>query len=457
MDAMNWSRRQLFRVAAAGLVSGALRSQDLRKRNMIVRSVNPQDLEMPLDGFENYITPLDRFFVRTHVYAPRVELASWRLQVEGEVANSLTLTMDDLKRLPRVELMGVLECAGNGRSFYEPAVPGAQWRYGGVGNGRWAGVRLADVLKKAGLKDSARELIFDGADKPIGKMPDFQRGIPVAKAMDPNTLLAFEMNGGPLPAVHGFPVRVVVPGWAGDCWVKWLQGIRVLDKEFDGFWMKTGYRRPEYPVRPGEGVDPAKMRPVTSLRVKSVIAAPLDGTAVQPGQSVKIAGAAWSGDSGPVSAVDVSTDAGRTWLAAQLSGQSTQYGWRLWEYDWTPAHEGYYSLMARARNTTGDVQPFAQEWNPSGYQWNVVHRVGVAVGSATPATAPVPESDLAQPDGYKTACLVCHQEDMIRQQRLTRPQWDREINKMIGWGADVNPDRREAILDYLVKRFGPRP
>ena len=451
------SRRQFFSLAAAGLLTGALRSQDGGPRNMIVRSINPQDFEMPLEGFQSFLTPVDQFFVRTHVYAPQVEVGSWKLQVSGEVANPLTLTMDELKKLPRVELIGVLECAGNGRSFYEPTVPGAQWRYGAVGNARWAGVRLADVLKKAGVKPSARELIFDGVDVPIGKMPDFQRGIPLAKATDPNTLLAYEMNGEPLTTAHGFPLRVVSPGWAADSWVKWLKGIQVLDKEFEGFWMKSAYRRPEYPVRPGEAVDASKMRPVTRLRVKSVIAAPLDGTTVAPGQKVKVYGAAWAGDQGPVSAVDVSVDSGRTWRPAALSGQPTPYGWRLWELSWTPPHEGFYNVLARARTMAGDVQPLAEEWNPSGYQWNVVQRVGLAVGSAAPPAAP-PNSvaDVPQPDGFKTTCLVCHQEDMIRQQRLTRAQWNREIDKMTGWGADPKPDQRDALLNYLATRFGPR-
>ena len=455
---MAHSRRHFLSLAAAGLVSGTLRSQDNRAPGMIIRSVNPQDFEMPLDGFQSFLTPVDRFFVRTHVYAPQVELASWKLQVAGEVANPLTLTMDDLKMLPRAELVSVLECAGNGRSFYEPTVPGAQWRYGAVGNARWTGVRLADVLKKAGVKNSARELIFDGADVPIGKMPDFQRGIPLAKAMDPNTLLAYQMNAEPLTMAHGFPLRVVVPGWAGDSWVKWLQGIRVLDSEFDGFWMKSAYRRPAYPVRPGEAVDAAKMRPVTSLRVKSVIATPLDGSPQEPGRKLRIAGAAWAGDAGPVSTVDVSTDSGRTWKPAALAGQATQYGWRLWEYTWTPPHEGFYNLMSRARTMAGDVQPFAEEWNPSGYQWNVIHRVGVAVGAAPPAAAPeAATSDVTTPDGFKATCMVCHQEDMIRQQRLTRAQWNREIDKMAGWGAPVKPDQRDGILNYLVSRFPPRP
>ncbi len=271
---MELPRRHFFLVLAGALLQPAT---DRAQRDMLVRSARPQDLEMPLSGFSDYITPIERFFVRTHVSAPRVDLNDWRLTVDGEVATPLTLTMDDVKRLPAVELVSVLECAGNGRGFYEPSMPGLQWANGAVGNGRWRGVRLADVLKRAGVKESAQEVLFNGADVPLGTMPDFQRSIPITKALDARTLLAYEMNGETLPVKHGFPLRVVAPGWAGDCWVKWVTSISVLDKPHDGFWMSRAYRHPGKPVAPGTVVPPDQMQPVTSLRVKSVIAAPLGG------------------------------------------------------------------------------------------------------------------------------------------------------------------------------------
>ena len=171
------------------------RRTDRSSGEMLVRSARPEDLEMPLSGFSDYITPIDRFFVRSHVYTPRIDIGQWRLKVEGEVTSSLTLSIDDLRRLPSVELVSVLECAGNGRSFYEPSVAGLQWGHGAVGNARWRGVRLADVLNRAGLKASAKHILFNGADAPIGSMPDFERSIPVAKALHPRTMLAYEMNG----------------------------------------------------------------------------------------------------------------------------------------------------------------------------------------------------------------------------------------------------------------------
>jgi len=410
---------------------------------------------MALSGFSDY------FFVRTHVYVPTVAVNEWRLKVEGEVATPLTLSMEELKKLPPAELVSVVECAGNGRGFYEPSVPGLQWRNGSVGNGRWRGVRLADVLKRAGIKDSAKEILFDGADVPLGAMPDFQRSIPVKKALDGNTLLAYEMNGETLPVKHGFPLRVVAPGWASDSWAKWLISIRVLDKEHDGFWMKSAYRHPGKPVAPGTAVPPDQMQPVTSLRVKSVIAAPLDGAQAAVGSALTIRGVAWSGDAGPVTAVDVSIDGGRNWRPASLNeDQRTQFGWRQWEFKWTPSQEAYYTILARARDAAGNTQPFDQEWNPSGYGWNVVPRVGVDVvkePSNSPQPAQPSAAQAAQPAGFKNACLVCHEDDVIRQQRLTRAQWDRELKKMTGWGAQVKDEEREGFLDYLFANYGPRP
>jgi sulfite oxidase len=420
---------------------------------MIVRSARPVDLEMPLSGFADFITPLEHFFVRTHVYAPAVTLADWRLRVEGAVSNPLALSMEELKRFPATELVGVLECAGNGRAFYEPPVAGIQWRHGAVGNGRWRGARLADVLKKAGVNPAATEVVFDGADVPLGTMPDFQRSVPLKKALDPATLLAWDMNGEALPTQHGFPLRAVIPGWAGDCWVKWITGIRVVNAEFDGFWMRSAYRYPERLAAPGAAVAPEATRAVTSLRIKSVIAAPENGAVVQVGKPLVISGTAWSGDTGPVAAVEISVDNGRAWKSTRLGGQSTRFGWRLWDFSWTPSSPGYQTVLARARDAAGNVQPMSQEWNPSGYLWNVVPRIALDVRDRV---EPVPgSSSLApsepMPAEVRRVCGSCHEDDLIRQQRLTPAQWGRELDKMANWGAPVTSDNRASILEYLSR------
>jgi sulfite oxidase len=445
------NRRKMFLGAMTALLPRVLRAADQADlTRMHVLSPWPEDLETPLDGFTEWITPIDRFFVRCHTYTPKVNLSDWSLKIDGVVEQHMTLTMDDLKKLPRVELVGVLECAGNGRKFYQPHLPGAQWAFGSVGNGRWTGVRLGDVLQKAGIKSSAKEILFDGADVPLGKMPDFQRTIPTAKALHPDTLLAYEMNGQTLPIQHGFPLRVITPGWASDSWVKWLQHIEVLDHEFEGFWMKSAYRHPMHPVQPGTTVDPSEMVPVTALNVKSVIAIP-SGWA-KPGP-VRVQGTAWSNTS-PVSKVEVSTDGGQSWKRAKLTGQQTKYGWRIWQHDWKAA-EGKYTLISRATNMAGQTQPLSEEWNPSGYLWNVAQPVAVTISAQAPPTVETQPAatDTAYPDGYKSACFACHDEHMMQQQHLTGAQWDREINKMTGWGGQVMPQDREAILNYLSNRF----
>ncbi len=430
--------RRAWMAAASGLfapmVAGAIEG---KASNIIIHSRKPEDYEMPLDGFLQAITPLDLFYVRSHHYTPVVDAERYSLKVSGEVGTPLTLSLADLKKMPRHELIGVMECAGNGRALYTPRMPGLQWTYGGVGNARWTGVRLADVLKRAGIKATGKHVLFDGADQPVGSMPKFQRTIPVEKALAADTMLAFQMNGQNLPAAHGFPLRAVVPGWSGDCWTKWLTGITVLDREFDGFFMKTGYRHPGKGVPPGSTVDPAQMKPVEAIRVKSVIATPRENQLLGQGPN-KIAGAAWSGEV-PLKMVEVSLDGGRSWMAARLTSSNGRWGWQTWEYTWQ-AKPGSYRILARATDAAGNTQPMEQEWNPSGYLWNVVHAVKVEVAPMDAAA-------------YRNSCLGCHGEDIIRGQRLTRVQWEREVEKMVRWGAQVPAEQKPLIIDYLSARF----
>jgi len=231
-------------------------------------------------------------------------------------------------------------------------------------------------------------------------------------------LLAYEMNGQPLPVEHGFPLRLIAPGWVGDSWVKWLQHIEVLDHEFDGFWMKSANRPPAHPVAPGTALDPSERVPVTDLNVKSVIASPR-GWATPC--AVRIQGTAWSNIS-PVSKVELSTDGGQSGKPAKLVGKPTQYGWRLWQFDWKP-REGKYTLLSRATNMAGQTQPLAEEWNPNGYLWNVAQPVVVTVSAQDEqnAAAETPASESSSQDSYRTACFGCHDDHMMKQQRLTGP------------------------------------
>jgi sulfite oxidase len=447
---MRVTRRRLFLTGAAVLLPRT--GIGAKSPGLITLSPGPKDLEMPVEDFVDEITPVEHFFVRCHTMIPQVKLPEWKLEIAGLVGQPLSLTLGDLEKFPRAEMVSVLECAGNGRSFFQPTVAGAQWRFGSVGNARWTGVRLKDVLEKSGVKPAATQLLLDGADVPLAKMPKFQRTLEVAKAMHPDTLLVWEMNGKPLTADHGFPLRVIAPGWAGDSWVKWLTRIELIDHDFDGFWMKTAYRHPANHVAPGTAVDPKDMIPVTDLNVKSVIAHPGDWAA--PGL-VAVQGVAWSNAS-PATKVEVSEDGGKTWSSANFTGKSTKYGFRKWTFAWKAA-EGQYTLMSRATNEAGRSQPLEPEWNPNGYLYNAAQPISVTISKIRPASpAAVPEAETqSEPEGYKASCFGCHDDHMMRLQRLTRAQWDREVTKMTGWGATVGPEQRNGLLDYLSAHYKP--
>jgi DMSO/TMAO reductase YedYZ molybdopterin-dependent catalytic subunit len=430
------------------------------KDRLLVRSQRPEDMETPLRWLNSWITPNEHFYVRSHLYTPSIQSQTWTLAVDGEVTQPLALSLDDLKRMPRVTLPVTLECAGNGRAYFEPAVAGVQWEKGAVGNARWTGVRLGDLLKRAGVKPTARHIWLDGADRTMGKVPDFVRNVPIAKAMDPDTVLAYEMNGAELPVAHGFPLRAIVPGWEAAYAVKWLTHVQVAERQHDGFFVQTAYRFPTKPVMPGASVDPADMAPLAGMPVKSIITSPLAGSGLQPGP-VRIAGLAWSGEAN-VTRVEVSADGGRTWSLARLGRDQARYAWRAFEYEWPAATAGRYTLMARATDDQGRVQPDRPQWNPSGYLWNVVDRVEVQIGvSSAPVTPPQPTAPAAPPDDpasalVKERCLVCHEGDLISQQRLSPERWTAELAKMVRWGARLDDAEMRALAAYLARYYGPR-
>ncbi len=347
------------------------------KEKLIVRSIRPEDLETPVSLLNTWITPNELFYVRHHSYAAKVNVDEWKLTVDGEVQNPITLTLDELKKMPKHAVTVTLECAGNGRAFFDPPVAGIQWEKGAVGTARFAGARLADVLKKAGVKATGKYVAMNGVDKPVSKQPDFIRNVPMAKALDPDTILAHEMNGEPLPILNGFPLRAVVPGWEGAYAVKWLTHVQVIDKEHDGFFVKTAYRYPNRRVAPGEAVAPQDMIPLTGLAVKSFINSPSDDAIIVPGKA-RLSGFAWAGESNIVK-VDVSMDNGSSWFPAKLGKERERYAWRSFEYEFNITQPGSYLLMSRATDDKGNTQPVAPQWNPSGYLWNVIDKVRINV------------------------------------------------------------------------------
>jgi len=346
-----------------------------------VRVSRPFDAETPAREFVSFFTPNHRFFVRSHFGPPppeRIAEAEWTLRIAGLVENSKELTLRDIKRLEAVTVIAVLQCSGNGRAYYRPRVPGVQWDRGAVGNAQWTGVRLRDVLRLAGLHKDARHVQFQGADRPaVSSVPLFTRSIPLEKALHPDTILAYEMNGRPLPLLHGAPLRVITPGWMADSCTKWLTDITLRSDESDGYYMRTAYRIPVDRIESGTAGESDGTKPVEAMVVKSLIAAPAEGSTV-PLAPVMIQGVAWSGAS-KILSVEVSIDAGASWQQARFVGDEHPYAWRQWQLAWTPRAPGFVSILCRAMDETGAVQPRASFWNPGGFLWNGWDRVTVTV------------------------------------------------------------------------------
>jgi sulfite oxidase len=387
-DPTTFSRRQWLALAtqlgAAGLAISAWPSRALaqlaagKDARLTILSMRPPDYETPVALLDNLLTPIDAFYVRCHMPVPTaLDEASWKLAVDGEVAAPLSLTVAELKQLPPTSVTVTLECAGNGRAFFDPPVAGIQWKKGAVGTAKWTGVRVAEVLKRAGAKPSGTHLWVAGADRPMGTQPPFVRQVPMPKAVHPDTIIAWAMNDQPIPAVHGAPLRLIVPGWEGAYAIKWLTTLTVAPKEHDGFWVATGYRYPTRRVAPGAAVDAKDMAPLTGLVVKSLITRPLDGAVVPPGR-ITIGGFAWAGET-DITKVDVSTDNGATWQPAPLVGSAVKYAWRRFEFGFDAKRPETYTILSRATDARGNVQPVVPQWNPSGYLWNAPDQVRIEV------------------------------------------------------------------------------
>lgn len=348
---------------------------------MIVYSRKYLTLEMPVLLLDSWITPVDKFFVRNNLLMPPpVDPSAWTLSITGEVERPFAINFQDFMQLATSKVINTIECAGNGRVNFQPPIGGVRWGRGGVGNAAFEGPVLADVLRRAGLKPTARHVAFRGLDVvPPGAL-EFIRSIPIEKAMDRGTLLATKMNDSPLTPSHGFPVRAMVPGWIGSASIKWLQEIRVLSHEFHGFYMDPGYRIPAASFSGSES-ERAKTISLTSLRVKSIIAQPADGAVLDTSSrpQVTIRGASWAGESAIVR-IEVSTDEGHTWHTATLDPHHAKYAWRLWHYEWQPSRPGAYVILSRAVDAAGRAQPMEPHWNPGGYLWNGVDKIRVQIG-----------------------------------------------------------------------------
>ncbi len=343
----------------------------------------------PPQVLQENVVPNDLFYVRNHwTQCPEIDLNTYRLSVQGQVEHPLSLSLEDIRALPQKRFQVTFECCGNSpvpdywtKSLRISSVMEQIKGHGIMGNAEWAGVSLKDVLELAGVKDSAVEVMFTGADhgpdEVVGDPAEvtYERSLPIAKALHPDTLLAYEMNGEPLPLMHGRPLRLLVSGWYGMNSVKWLVGINVLDHEFRGFYMTERY------MTQNEPGSPIPYTYYTRMKVKSIITNPVPGEII-PAGGYQLAGAAWSGEQ-EVTKVEISTDGGQTWGPVDVLYPRSGYSWYRWEYRWQPPTEGKYTIMSRATNELGDTQPleFPNKWDGRGYGNNMVFPVEVEVRS----------------------------------------------------------------------------
>ncbi len=378
-------------LAATGSAGAAVSSDTMQdeliavpgKRPLIKRSFRPLNLETPLADLRQPFTANESFFVRYHLSGvPEIDARTWRLRVHGaSAAQTLDLSLDELRRdFEQVSVAAVNQCSGNRRGLFTPRVPGVQWGHGAIGNAQWTGVRLRDVLRRAGVGGDALEVVFDGADTGLLSTPDFVKSLPVDRALDENTLIAFEMNGRPLPHLNGAPARLVVPGWTATYWIKHLTEIRIEPKPFEGFWMKSGYRLPTgaFPGARFASQETPETTPITEILVNSLITSHVSGERIPRGKSQDLIGWAWDGGSG-IAGVEVSRDSGRTWRQAVLEKDLGRFAWRGFRVPLDTSRVGRIELQVRAVTRAGAQQPPRLTVNPAGYHHNAIQTLTVEI------------------------------------------------------------------------------
>ena len=332
---------------------------------------------MPLEALRWDVTPVGLHYLLVHYDIPEVDTSAWRLEVGGLVERELSLSLDDLQDRPAVEVAVTMECAGNGRAHVEPHVVSQPWLLEAVGTARWRGVRVADLLVEAGVREGAAEVVFTGLDRGVegGEEQAYERGVALTELLEGEAILAYDVNGVPLPPQHGYPLRLVVPGWYGMTSVKWLARMTVRDEPFDGYQMHRAYRLRRDEDDPGE--------PVTTIAPRSLMVPPgipefISRARVVSAGPCELLGRAWSGRA-EVVAVEVSTDGGSTWASAELGPDTLgRWAWRSWRFTWD-AQPGEYELCCRARDASGNEQPREPPWNLGGYVNNAIQRVAVIV------------------------------------------------------------------------------
>ena len=352
------------------------------KKDMILLTDRPPQLETPLKIFREDYTPNEYFFVRWHMsqIVTKIDIDTFRLYINGAVDKPLVLSMNDLKtKFPADSIVALAICAGNSRSTFEPRVPGSQWRNGGMGNAKWKGVRLKDILAMAGVKKGAIEVSFQGMDRPaLPATPAFVKSLSMENATDGEVMIAYEMNGAPIPMLNGYPLKLVVPGWYATYWVGELNSINVLTDTFKGFWMEKAYLIANNPAQTETPDSLSKTTvPITGIKLQSVFVEPDGETPVVANHHCLVEGLAFNDGSG-IQKVELSTDGGKTWSATKLNPEIGKYSWRRWKYDWVPKEKGIYHLWVRATDSKGNSQP-EKQWNRSGYARGFIEHLDVSV------------------------------------------------------------------------------
>jgi DMSO/TMAO reductase YedYZ molybdopterin-dependent catalytic subunit len=372
-----------------GLAQGVKDSATLEalpgKAPLIKLSYRPPNYETPISYLDKPITPNDAFFVRYHLadIPEKIDADRWRLAVGGEgVERPFDLSLAELQALPAVELTAVLQCSGARRGLVEPHVPGVQWGYGAIGAARWKGARVKDILARAGVRKETVEIVADGADGPVlDKTPKFTKSIPLSKALDDNALVAYAMNGEPLPHFNGFPARLVVPGWTGTYWMKHLTSLNAVTKPLANYWMASAYRLPNGKFAFAQHFTSQENdvnTPITEMLVNSLATSPANGARLPRGQRVEVKGLAWDAGYG-VAAVEVSSDGGATFSQAALGEDLGRFAFRPFSFVFTPLSAGKLMIIVNARNRIGQTQTSELIPNPGGYHHNLTPRLTIEI------------------------------------------------------------------------------
>lgn len=345
-----------------------------------IHSERPLTASTTAEFLADDVTPTSRVFVRNNLFTTEFSEAAHVVEIKGLVDKPLKLTVADLKSMFQgTSTVAMIECAGAGRTGFSPVPRGTPWPpTGGMSCPKWNGVRLGDVLKAAGIRSDAVHVAFTGADfGALPTIPKVARSVPAWKAMEEHSMIVYGMNDGPLPVVHGAPIRVMIPGWAGSASVKWVASIEALSAPLKGPYMDSSYRMPRHPVAPGSKM-PDDAVSTEGWPVKSMITNPAPNASFKMGKPVLVAGHAWVAEA-DIERVELSFDEGRSWHNAQLNAKAAKYAWQTFSYAYTPRGPGYTTVLARATDSKGNMQPIVTPWNPLGYYWNGIHRVGFSV------------------------------------------------------------------------------